>query len=322
MKDLISVIIPVYNLEDYIGKCIESVLSQTYDKLEIIIVNDGSSDDSKKICESYLQKDKRIKLVNKENGGVSSARNTALSMATGTYIGFVDGDDYIEPDFFQTLYNIITQNGADISMVSFNRVKNDTITPPFVQKKEVNTLRIYDQFESLKFLFIDQEIQSHLWNKLFKAELFNGLSFPVGMLFEDVSIMYKIFKKINRLVYLKTPKYNYVFREASIMNHKDFSKNVNSVAVVVQNYHDAAEFPNLDQYRCYNLILWMIRNFFFSISDGATDLHFIEEQYELFKEAFTRHKAYITNELSPRDKVMLYAMLWDLNKAYNIVNAI
>ena len=118
-KSLISIIIPVFNMEDKLNKCIQSVINQTYDNLEIILVNDGSKDNSLKICENYKNIDNRIKLISINNNGVSNARNIGIKNATGKYIGFVDSDDYIDNDMFETLYNNIKDNNADLSIIGY-----------------------------------------------------------------------------------------------------------------------------------------------------------------------------------------------------------
>lgn len=126
-EKLISIIVPVYNVEKYLKECIDSVISQTYKNLEIILVDDGSTDKSGEICDEYSKKDSRIKVIHKENGGLSDARNVALDIAKGEYIGFVDSDDYVEKDMFETLYKLAEEHNTEISSISFYKTLENEI---------------------------------------------------------------------------------------------------------------------------------------------------------------------------------------------------
>ena len=182
MEKLVSIIVPVYNVEKYLSKCIDSILAQTYKNLEIILVDDGSKDNSGTICDEYSKKDKRIKIIHKPNGGISDVRNHGLKIATGDYIGFVDSDDYIAEDMFETLVSLLEKNDADISIVSFYEYYNGKL----IGVRENENVEIMNKVEAIKELLIDRKIQSYTWNKLFKKELFDGLQFPVGKNFEDI----------------------------------------------------------------------------------------------------------------------------------------
>jgi len=316
--ELISIIVPIYKVESYLRICIESILSQTYRNLEIILVDDGSPDQCGAICDEYAEKDSRVRVIHKENGGVSDARNKGLDIATGCYIGFVDGDDYIDPDMFQTLYQLIQEYNTDLSMVSYNNVINDIATP----RLNSNTVRVFDKMEGLKFILIDQEIQSYLWNKLFKAEIFRDIRLANEIMLEDVCVMLKIFKRMTSIVYLESPKYNYVFREGSIVNDYDHDKEKNCLTAIVENYHEIAEFPDLDIYRCFNLILWMVRIYWFMVLEKDKDVDYFRDHLSLFQEALERHRNYIIDNLDPIMRIVLYAILWDLNKGREIVNTL
>ena len=318
MDDLISLIVPIYNVEGYLRKCIDSILVQTYNNLEILLVNDGSPDSSGIICDEYAKKDPRIKVIHKENGGLSDARNKGLDIAVGNYIGFVDGDDYIEPDMYQTLYHLIKEYNTDLSMISYNNVKNG-ITRPRVN---TNTIRIFEKMEALQSIIIDKEIQSYVWNKLYKAEILQDIRFPIGIMYEDVSTMLKIFKKMNNIVYFETPKYNYVFRENSIVNDYSHQKQEDCLSVVIDNYYEVEEFPDLDKYRCYSVILWMVRLYGFMIRANDPDNAFIKKHYDLFQKAYERHKEYIVDNLDPAKRIILFAMLWDLDKSREVVKVL
>ena len=168
MSKLISVIVPVYNVEKYLEKCVSSIVNQTYKNLEIMLVDDGSTDSSGKMCDEFAKKDDRIKVIHKPNGGLSDARNSALKIAKGDYIGFVDSDDYIADDMFETLCDLMEDNNSDISIVSFYEIYNNKL----IGVRDSKELENMTKLEAMKELLIDSKIQSYAWNKLFKRELF------------------------------------------------------------------------------------------------------------------------------------------------------
>ena len=174
----ISVIIPVYNCEKFIEKCLQSLVNQTLTDIEIILVNDGSTDNSQKIIEKFS--DTRIKLINKKNGGQSSARNVGLDVANGEYIGFIDSDDWVDSDFFEKLYNTAKKYNADIAMTDFIRIG------PTKYKKRLNISeeKIYEKIEN-KIKIANALKEGCIWNKIYKKEILTGLKFNEGMYFED-----------------------------------------------------------------------------------------------------------------------------------------
>ena len=218
MNDLISIIVPVYNIEKYLQKCIKSIINQTYKNIEIILVDDGSKDNSGKICDEFKQIDNRIKVIHKENGGLSDARNAGLKIAKGEYIGFVDSDDYIAQDMFETLYKLAKENNADISIVSFYEIYNGKV----IGVRDFKSLEEMDKIEAMKELLIDTKIQSYAWNKLFKKELFENIEFPTNKNFEDIATTLLLFEKANKVMLLEDPKYYYVRRDNSIIGTRNY----------------------------------------------------------------------------------------------------
>lgn len=217
-KKLISIIVPVYNVEKYLGKCIDSILKQTYTNIEIILVDDGSTDNSGKICDSYAKKDKRLIVIHKENGGQSSARNLAIDVAKGDFIGFVDSDDFIINNMYEKLYSNLIKYNADISICSYTEVdESGNVNKPKWKKNE-NFYKIYNKEEALKELLIDKYITNHSWNKLYKKELFQDIRYPQGKVMEDLAIMYKLFEKSNKIIYENVDLYYYLQRKSSTMN--------------------------------------------------------------------------------------------------------
>ena len=211
MSALLSVIIPVYNVERYVAECIESVINQTYNDLEIIIVNDGSTDNSLKICEAYAKRDKRIKIINKENGGISSARNTGLDNATGKYIGFVDSDDYIGEDMYEKLVEACIDNNAKASVchaVTFTDGNKPFVNTGFIKKDYCTT--------DIKQIFSNTLVMSQsLCNKLFKTSLFENIRFPLNKVDEDGYVVYDLLYRAKKVAYVALGGYFYRRRENS-----------------------------------------------------------------------------------------------------------
>ena len=218
MKPLISVIIPIYKVEPYLRKCVDSVLLQTYTNLEIILVDDGSPDNCGKICDEYAEKDSRVKVIHKTNEGVASARNFGLNTATGEYIGFVDSDDWIEPNMYECLLNNILQNECDISMCEF-----------FVERKNINiwhiptNKKIVEADEIIKLSFLNTNFYA-LWSKLYNRKIFADIRYPENITNgEDFFVFFSIMDKSKNISFVKLPLYHYIFRESSI-THSNFSE--------------------------------------------------------------------------------------------------
>lgn len=217
-KPLISVIVPVYNVERYLPKCIDSILAQTYDNLEIILVEDGTKDASGVICDEYAEKDARIKVIHKENGGLSSARNAGMEIARGEYFGFVDSDDWIEPEFYGTMLTLAQKYDADL--VCAGRYDVDGATG----RRTLGLCHLREEcispMEMLGRVFIWQGCDSAAWDKLYKRHLFDEIRYPLGQYSEDIAIFYKLMEKVNRVALCEKPLYNYLHRENSITTAK------------------------------------------------------------------------------------------------------
>lgn len=225
-NDLVSIIVPVYNVEKYVSKCIDSLLKQTYKNIEIVLVNDGSKDNSYKICEELSKKDNRIHLYTKENGGLSSARNFGIKKASGKFITFVDSDDYISDTFVETLYVNLVDTNADISCCGYQMIYDNKI----IYINNGNEIKIYDKITALEKLYLTNDIGMIFCNKLFKKELFENILFPIGQCFEDINTIYKIIDKSNIIVYNPECKYYYIQRSDSI-NGKNFKNKKFNVSI-------------------------------------------------------------------------------------------
>jgi glycosyltransferase involved in cell wall biosynthesis len=217
MNDLISIIIPVYNMEKYLDRCLHSVLNQTYENLEIILVDDGSTDNSPNMCDNYALKDGRIKVVHKENGGLSDARNAGIRIATGDYIGYVDSDDWIEPNMYECMYKACAGNNAQLAVCRYFREYDDKTVNDGTSKVE-----IFSRDEILNIYITDKDgymVYNSVWSKLFKRELVEGMLFPKGKNSEDIMYTTRAFCKLDKAAYIDTCLYHYVIdRKDSIMN--------------------------------------------------------------------------------------------------------
>lgn len=216
MDKLISVVIPVYNVEKYLKECLESVLNQTYKNLEIILVDDGSKDSSGEICDEYAKRDSRIKVIHKKNGGLSDARNAGIDAARGEYITFVDSDDYIEEDMYEFLAKNMEKADADISICQVYYVYKEA-------KETTHTPNIYlemDSIEAIKHVNMVGYYTVAAYDKLYKRDIFKEIRYPVGKINEDWYIICEVFDKANKIVYSSEPKYNYRKRKGSITDDK------------------------------------------------------------------------------------------------------
>lgn len=213
MNPKISVIVPVYNVESYIKKCVDSIICQSYSNLEIILIDDGSPDNCPDICDRYLEKDPRVKVVHKQNGGLSDARNAGIGIATGDYISFVDSDDWIDKDYFEILYNLLIESESEISICNFKWVYPDRIES---QKCDCE-FAVWTNEEALKHYYDDMNVNMVISvAKLYKSELFTGVRFPVGKIHEDEFTTHKLLFKAKRIVFTARPLYNYFQRSSSI----------------------------------------------------------------------------------------------------------
>ena len=245
-KALISIIIPVYKVEKYLEKCIQSVINQTYENLQIILVDDGSPDNCGKICDEYAKKDHRIEVIHKSNGGLSDARNKGLEIAKGEYIGFVDSDDYIEADMYEVLYNLLKQYNADVSICNFYAVSQGKISI----KNADNGINEYNRIEILKEILLDKNIQSYAWNKLYKKELFDEIKYPIGKKYEDIGTTFYLLEKCNKVVVTGKSEYYYINRQDSIVNNVTETTITDYIELIMQRYDYIEE--NIKELSSYN----------------------------------------------------------------------
>lgn len=211
-KEVISIVIPIYNVEKYLSQCLETVVTQTYPHLEIILVNDGSPDQSEAICKEFFKKDTRIRYIRQENGGLSAARNAGIDLATGDYITFIDPDDWVTEDYIETLYNQLIKYEADISIGNYNLYDESRSKYLIKVTEETYSEAVYEGREIIDQDAV-QETKDMAWTcammKLYKLSLFDDLRFPLGKNVEDNFLMYKLLLKAERVIHTEKCIYWY-----------------------------------------------------------------------------------------------------------------
>lgn len=261
MEDLISVIVPVYKVEKYLRKCIESIINQTYKNLEIILVDDGSPDNCSQIIDEYAKKDNRIKVIHKPNGGLSSARNAGLKISNGKYIAFVDSDDMLDIYQYERMIMLSQKYNSDIVFCeyqkSYENELGEIIIPDFVREKVEE--KIYTPSEALKEMLLNANIGTYVMTKLFKKELFDNIIFPEGKVYEDVATVYKLIDKSNKIVYTNEKLYYYLYGRAGAITSSFTEKKITDsleahyglYLFLKNNYNELSEVANITWAKMY-----------------------------------------------------------------------
>lgn len=344
----ISVIIPVYNVEKYLAKCLDTVINQTFKDIEIICVNDGSTDNSRKILEEYKNKDSRIIIIDKENGGLSSARNVGMQIATGKFLSFIDSDDWVDLTMLEKLYNNITSLNTDISICAVHQFdektqKIDDSVPYFTLEFFNKTFdnRAFSYEETKPFLM---DVCVMAWNKLYRHSFIKeyNATFPEGLIWEDGPFFFSIYFKTNRVSIIRDFLYYYrINRKGSIVQigGKQF---IDIIDVVELMYNSIKDLPCFDEiknefyrrkaddivYR-YNLIAAKYKNMFskklksktFLFDENIFDLDLIEREYPImYKNLFSIvNKFYIFNLYMNKYKIkLMYKVMQILYTEKNI----
>ena len=221
---VVSIVIPVYNIEDLVVPCVESVLAQTYGDLEILLVDDGSTDASGRLVDEFGGRDARVVVLHKPNGGLSEARNYGIDRATGDYILCVDGDDLITPTHVASLVDAVLQTSAEIAVSQFRRV--DPTDRPSDVGLEPAPVSVLSREEALERLFYQQEVTTSAWGKLYSRALFDGIRYPVGEIHEDLPVTYRLLARAERVAVVHQASYLYVQRGGSITNQRQADRRV------------------------------------------------------------------------------------------------
>ncbi len=256
MNDLISVIIPVYNCEEYLRECVESVLSQSHSALEIIAVNDGSTDGSGALADELAAEDARIKVFHKENGGPSSARNLAISKASGKYIFCIDSDDCIEPGTLETLFNACEEKGAQMAVCSYKRFSGQYVPFTYENVKE----EVLDSHEATKRMTCDMGFSHSSCAKLYLASLWEGVTFPEGKIYEDYQTTFRLIAKSQSIVYCDAQYYCYRIHTGSIMRSGITRKNLELIDISEKVTDELTElYPQLKELVVYQHVRTCLR---------------------------------------------------------------
>ena len=237
-EDLISVIIPVYNVEQYLEKCLNSVINQTYKNLEIILVDDGSTDSSDQICDEYAKEDSRIMVTHKKNEGVAATRNLGISKSNGEYITFVDSDDFVDKDYINMLYKEIKNNNCDISTCQNVKFKKNI---EILEKKQEYTVEIFDSKTALINMLYQRKIDSSLWGKLYKSSVLKSEIIKNIKTFEDYDCFCSIFSKNYKICCISSQLYYYYIRENSLIHDQNTCNENYLIDILEENYNKTSD---------------------------------------------------------------------------------
>lgn len=300
MQELITVIINVYNREKFIKKCIDSVINQTYKNIEILIINDGSTDKTLDICKSY--KDKRIKIITTKNQGLSLSRNVGIDNATGSYLYFVDSDDYIELDTIEFLYNLCKKYNSDFSTCEPLTIYDYSFTNKQPKKKD----KILDKYEMLKKVLLAENSAGTTWNKLIKKELYNNIRFEKRIV-NDVVVTYKLVLKANKIVYSNQRKYYYLKHDGAVTKNgfKKLDRTTDYYKAVIERYeYIKTIYPNMIE-NDMGLLRAILKLY---LIENETIENYLKKQHviSIFKKKFSLKMIFADAQLKEKTKILLF----------------
>lgn len=321
MKRKISVIVPIYNVEKFLKKCIDSIINQTYKNIEIILVDDGSTDGSGKICDDAKEKHKNVVVIHKKNGGLSSARNAGIDASTGDYLSFIDSDDFIDLEMYEVMIESIERTGKDIA--SCGRIVDIYGTHSnieFCLNKEL----IYNKKDAIKQILNFNDIDVSACDKIYKKKLFKNIRYPEGKISEDAAVIFELVNSSNGIVHVGKPFYHYVFRKKSISKSCYSVKNLdiltnlkNTQKFIEDNYN---EF--IDDFKVYSCITAGAQLILLN-SDHNAKKRFATEHKLLknyFKEGY--RKTLKCNNLNKKKKFELFCVRHKILWLYNLLKNI
>ncbi len=297
---LISIIVPIYKVEKYLDDCVQSLTNQTYKNLEIILVDDGSPDNCGRMCDEYATQDNRIKVIHKENGGLSDARNVAIDVAQGEWIEFVDSDDYVTPDYTETLYNLVSKYNCKVSValhLKFNDNDNPIIQESTIYEEQ------FAPIDAVEQMFYQEKFDTAAWAKLYHHSLFEGgIRYPKGLLFEDLPTIYRLMLKSNAVAFTSKIVYYYRYRLTSIEGSSYNPKKIESALSITKLMDDDFESIKLVEkaYRCRKF------SFFFHI---LLPMPKSAEHQEILKKYIKDNRLEILMDSHARKKAKLAALI-------------
>lgn len=306
--ELVSVVVPIYNVEQYLEKCVESICRQTYENLEIILVNDGSPDQCGQMCEEYAKKDNRIKVIHKKNGGLSDARNSGVKLATGKYLLFVDSDDYIAKDLVEKTVTVAEKNNCDMVLYDYYYVEPDNVE---IRSTIVPANKVISLEQEHTLLLAATSACAKLFNREFYVKA--NCPFPQGIYFEDLATTSIFFMRAKRVYYLKEPLYYYINRENSIMTGKNFEKSSHDKLVALE--HILSAYKKEGKYEEYRqeLEYLVFANEYFEPSKvlalAGEDGEYLEKYRKYMYETFPdiHNNKYVKN-MEKKDKIHLWIL--------------
>lgn len=282
MRPDISIIVPIYKVEKYLERCINSILNQSFSNFELILVDDGSPDNCGKICDEYKKKDNRITVIHKKNGGLSDARNAGLDIAKGKYIGFVDSDDIIHPRMYEILFQCINKSNSDIAQCKFKKFKNlEELKNDLDNYNE--TFEEYDNKTAIIDMIDNNKINVNSWNKLYKRELFEILRFPKGKIHEDEFLTYKLLYDSRKIAYIDEELYYYYQNDNGIMNGSNILKRLDRIEALEERSKFFLENGDNDLYNKSNSALFFALNKLYFIFKRNEQLKKDKENIEKLK---------------------------------------
>ena len=285
MSELISVIIPVYKVEEYLDECVSSVVNQTYKNIEIILVDDGSPDNCPAMCDDWAKKDGRIRVIHKTNGGLSDARNAGLEIVSGDYIAFVDSDDYIKPDMIEKLHTAIRREDADIAACGILSCESEKETAWGCHSVVGSSEQI------LAMLYDDAAYPVSAWNKLYRRSCWKALRFPVGKTCEDAFTTYQLVHNADRIVMIPEALYCYRIRPGSIMTSAFSLKKMDEEEAWRCNYQFIEKhYPRLKK-KAFDFYLQRVNVLLHTMS--AEDRMHFTEQYRMLRNILKSHLGYV-----------------------------
>lgn len=283
----VSIIVPVYNVYQYLEKCLNSLLNQTLEDIEIIVVNDGTKDKSQDIIDAYVKKDKRVKAYIKKNGGLGDARNYGIDVATGEYIGFVDSDDYIDETMYEKLYDKAKEDNSDIVECNFYWC--------YPKKNKLDTATYYNNNDNIM-----QDIRVMVCNKIFKRKIINdnNITFPVGLRYEDILFTYKILPYVENISYVDEGLYYYVQRGSSLSNHQTIKVRdiFKILELLIEYYKDKGLYEDYEGLIEYLHIRYLLGSSFLrilGIEDEELRNNILDENWQILN---TRYPNWKKNE--------------------------